>query len=190
MKKVGILGGSFSPVHLGHLCMAQTACEKLNLDEVLFIPTCKTPNKKQANTATCAQRLRMTQLAMNGTRNFHVSDIEIKRKGISYSIDTVRTLKEKYPKGTKFYFIIGEDNYQTLHTWKNINTLSKEVRFVVVNRGLKKNKAKKFKACFIEMPRLDISSTLIRKSVAQEKSTQYYVPKKVEQYIKRNRLYK
>jgi len=189
MKRVGLLGGAFNPIHIGHLVMAQVAVEKLRLDEVVFVPSFISTHNRKNMLVSPEHRFNMVKLALRGNLKFSVSDMEIKRKGVSYTIDTVKTLKEKTRKNTKYYFIIGQDNYNTLRSWKDIDELLRLVDFVVMKREDNKKNEKKIKAKFIDMPSIGFSSSFIRKNIALKKSVQYYVPEKVIQYIKENNLY-
>ncbi|MBM3243930.1 MAG: nicotinate (nicotinamide) nucleotide adenylyltransferase, partial [Candidatus Omnitrophica bacterium] len=106
--KIGILGGTFNPVHIGHLILAEEALEKLGLNKIIFMPACLPPHKENIDIAAPNERLKMVKLAIKGNKKFIVSDIEIKRAGRSYTVDTVRELKKRSPKD-EFYFIIGSD---------------------------------------------------------------------------------
>ena len=189
MKKIGILGGTFNPIHTGHLAIANVALDGLNLDKVLFIPSYLPPHKTSANVVSAEHRLNMVKLAMAGHPAFEVLDFEIKQKGKSYSYKTVRHLKSIFPKGTEFYFIIGEDSFLTLNTWKRIDELLSQVQFVVINRpGSRKTKSK-IKVLTLTMPGLDISSSLIRKKIISRQSARYFLPDCVLTYIEKNKLY-
>ncbi len=118
--KIGVLGGTFNPVHAGHLILAEEMREKLGLDQVVFIPTCIPPHKQAKGIAPADDRMAMVKLAIKGNRSFSVSDVEIKRQGASYTIDTIRQLKKSYPRD-ELIFIIGSDLLKYLDDWKDIN---------------------------------------------------------------------
>jgi len=134
MKRIGILGGTFNPIHIGHLAIAEWSYEKLKLDKVIFVPTYLPPHKSSRGVIDAKTRYKMVELAIKDNPHFEISDFEIKKGGKSYSIDTVRYFSEKFNKDTKLYFIIGEDCLSTLHKWKEIEKLVSLASFVVVNR--------------------------------------------------------
>src|SRR6058998_1545633 len=131
--RIGILGGTFNPIHVGHLLIAQDAMEAARLDRVLFIPSATPPHKPLAGNVSAAHRLRMAKLAIAGDKRFAVDDLEIRRGGKSYSVDTLRELKRRYRRA-EFYFIIGADSLSELHLWKDARRLVKLCRFIAVNR--------------------------------------------------------
>ncbi len=201
MKRIGILGGTFNPIHLGHLMMAEMAREKLKLDKVIFVPSCLPPHKSEVGVLPAQDRYKMVRLATQGNSAFSVSDFEIKKGGKSYSIETVTHFKNHFAKGTKFYFIIGQDSLATLHLWKRIDDLLKIVSFVVMNRpdasrhSSKNSKnrdtylLKRYVSLF-SMPGVDISSSYIRQAFATGKSVKYLLPEKVIRYIEKRQLYR
>ncbi|MCP9455188.1 MAG: nicotinate-nucleotide adenylyltransferase [Nitrospira sp.] len=132
--KVGLLGGTFNPIHNGHLAIAGGVRDRLQLDRVLFIPTGDPPHKKEGSLAPAAARYEMVRLAIADTPSFDLSDIEIRRKGKSYSIDTVQTLKQQMGPTTDLYFIIGLDAFLDIHHWRAPLELLQLCRFVVVPR--------------------------------------------------------
>ncbi|WP_192929588.1 nicotinate-nucleotide adenylyltransferase [Alkaliphilus serpentinus] len=199
VKRVGILGGTFDPLHLGHLYIAEATLEKLQLDKVIFIPTGISPHKVQRTPAL--HRYVMAHIATCENTKFQVSPIEINREGASFTIDTIRLLKDEYPKETTFYFITGGDAFIELDTWRNYMELLKLVTFVVVNRSeIKRDhllkRIKDFKNSFdakvilINLPTLEVSSTDIRQRVKDGQTIRYLVTEGVEAYIKKYRLYK
>lgn len=188
-KRIGILGGTFNPPHLGHLILAQEALKKLKLDKIIFIPASIPPHKEiEDNKAHL--RYKMISLASRGNPRFKVSKIELERKTISYSVDTLRILKNKYGKNTEIFFIAGSDSLNELESWKNIGEVLKLANFVIAIRpGFPIRKLKR-RVKFIEIPLLDISSSMIRKRIKASKSIRYLVPEKVRKFITRHRLYK
>ena len=190
VKRIGILGGTFNPIHIGHLAMAQTACDQLGLDQVVFVPSNLPPHKNAKDVMSSRDRLAMVRLAILGNKNFGLCDFEVKRPGKSYSIHTIEYLRARLPKTAKLFFIIGEDSLSTLSQWKRISDLVKLVHFVVVNRGGVTRPHKSIKVRSITMPSLDISSSLLRKQIAAGKSVRYLIPEPVRIYIEKKRLYK
>ncbi|MGZ4961466.1 MAG: nicotinate (nicotinamide) nucleotide adenylyltransferase [Limisphaerales bacterium] len=130
---IGLFGGSFDPVHLGHLLVAQAAREELELDRIFFIPAAHSPFKAQSHASPANDRLRLLRLALQGCAWAEVDDQEIRRGGVSYSIDTVRDYLQRFPKVTLFY-LIGADNVATLPKWREANELARLTEFVVIPR--------------------------------------------------------
>ncbi|MCD6093245.1 MAG: nicotinate-nucleotide adenylyltransferase [Candidatus Omnitrophica bacterium] len=184
--RIGILGGAFDPIHLGHLLLAEKAREKLSLAKVIFIPCFISPFKKEI--VSSSQRYKMVCLAISDNPFFVVSKLEIKRKGVSYSIDTVRELKKRYPRD-EFFFILGSDSWGQFSSWKDSDELLKLIRFAVMERkgfSLRENGS----ILRISGEVLPISSSQIRERVKQNKSIRYLVPERVRRYILRKGLYK
>lgn len=199
-ERIGIMGGSFDPVHFGHLVMAENVCDSLGLDRVLFIPAARQPFKTEGAFAEFEHRVEMLRLACEGNEYFHVLDIEGKREGKSYSFDTVKELRERYEKETELFFIIGADSLMELDKWKKADKLFKLCAFAAVGRpGVKdkriseqkKRLEREFSADirYVESPRLDISSTDIRSRLKIGASVKYLLPKAVIKYIEDNELY-
>ncbi len=190
MKKIGLFGGTFDPVHLGHLLMARAAMEQMGLDKVVFIPSCVPPHKKAPTLFTAADRMKMVRMAIKGIAEFEVSDFEIKKGGKSYSVDTVRHFRGLYGLQDKMFFIVGGDAIKQLDTWKDVNILKTMCSFVSVNRPGYPRGEEKLKYHAVTMNGIEMSSTEIRKRILLEKSIQFLVPDAVLSYIKRNHLYK
>jgi nicotinate-nucleotide adenylyltransferase len=190
MEKIAILGGSFNPIHIGHLILANTVCEEFNLDKIIFVPCYIQPLKSNEDFASAEDRLAMIKLAIQNNPKFELSDIEIKRKGKSYTVDTLKYFKQKYDD---LYFVIGADNIKDFHRWKEPDTILKLAKLIVTNRGGIEKKipqrlrGKKIFVC--KIPDIEISSTLIRNNIRSNKSIKYLVPEKVEKYIIKNKLY-
>lgn len=185
-KRIGVLGGTFNPIHTGHLLIAEGVKEKLGLDYVLFIPCYLPPHKKPQRLASARDRLSMVRLAVKGNPSFMVSTMEIKRKGKSYSVDTLEKLHRLYRGKAKFFFIIGSDSISGLKTWKSIDKLMKLCEIVAVTRLGYRLRYPGVR--MIEIPTLSISSTDIRRLVKQGKSIRYLVPEAVRRYIVSNML--
>lgn len=190
--KIGILGGTFDPPHLGHLIAAQEVQEKLKLDRIFFIPASLPPHKKKVKISGAGHRLRMVRLATQDNRNFKVLDLELKRKGHSYTVDTIKILRKRYPQA-QFFLILGLDNLNHIHTWKKPEEIFKLSKAVFITRpGFTLNKTSKWLSYskLLEVREIDISSTDIRERIKKSKSIRYMVPEKVLQYIKKHKLYK
>jgi nicotinate-nucleotide adenylyltransferase len=199
IRRIGIMGGTFDPVHIGHLFMAETAREVLNLDKVLFIPTGYPPHKETSE-VTGQQRIHMLQLAVGNNPSFQVSEMEVMRSGTTYTVDTLTELKTANPRD-KFYFIIGADTLLELETWRNFEKVAGMCSFAVYHRlgfnreelekeARKLSDAYQAEIHFIEGPHLEVSSSSIRKRLAENKTIRYLVPDDVVKYIAEHKLYK
>lgn len=187
--RIGILGGTFNPVHIGHLILAEEAREKLKLDKIIFIPTALPPHKDNVNIALASDRLRMLRLAIKSNKFFAVSDIEIKRSGRSYTIDTLKELKNKF-KHDELYFIIGSDLLKYLNEWKDLSSILKMVNFIVAMRpGYPLEKIPGYIQT-LAIRAVDVSGFEVRNCIHENKSFGYLVPDKVFDYIKKRKLYR
>ena len=197
--KVGIMGGTFDPIHFGHLSMAESAREIFTLDEVLFIPAAKPPHKVEKNITPEVHRLMMTYLATQSNKFFQVSPMEFLREGLSYTLDTIDALNKKFGAGTELFFIIGADSMADLYKWHKAQELVQKVHFIAAARpGVEVNldELQKFFGAEgmahihqIISPELEISSTELRERVKAGRSIKYLVPEVVEEYIFKERLY-
>lgn len=187
VQKIGILGGTFNPPHLGHLIMANEAKEQLDLDKIWFLPNQLPPHKEEENLASAQQRLEMLQGATANNPFFAIDERELHRSGKSYTYDTIKAWKAESPD-SELYFIIGGDMVEFLPKWYKIDELIKFVHFVGVNRRGHHRKSP-YPVIKIDIPVIEISSTIIRDKVKQNSSIQYLVPDNVANYIKENHLY-
>ncbi len=212
--RVGLLGGTFNPIHLAHLRGAEEAREVLNLEKIYFIPASIPPHKNEPINVSPADRLQMVRLAIDDNPAFSVSDVEIKREGKSYSIDTVHHFRNCYP-GAELFFIVGMDSFLEVTTWKSYKDLFSLCHFVVLNRPgssrcrLTDLRPPEFWAnfhvgatpsrwthgpsglstYFLEKPLIDISSSEIRERIRTDRSVRYLMEEKVEAYIHQRGLY-
>lgn len=197
MIKIGIMGGTFDPIHIGHLILAMEAINYKNLDEVRFIPT-GNPNFKQDKNVTDKQkRFEMVKIATQDNKKFNVCDYEINKNGVTYSWETMKYLRENYDYD--FYFIMGEDSLMSVETWENAEDFLKNTKILACIRRqeeMSKLDVKiddlKSKGYFVEkIPTsfIDISSTKIREKVQTNQDFRYFVPNQVFEYIVRNKLY-
>ena len=187
--KIGLLGGTFNPVHIGHLILAEEVREKLKLDKIIFIPTAVPPHKDDINIAPAADRLKMLKLAVSGNKFFGVCDIEIKRKGRSYTIDTLKELKIKL-RADQLYFIIGSDLLKYLNEWKDLNQIIKMVNFIVATRqGYPLEQIPSYIQT-LAIRAVDVSGFEVRNCIRENKSFNYLVPERVFGYIKKRKLYR
>ncbi len=190
MEKVGIIGGTFDPIHHGHLITAQSVREIRNLDKIIFIPAYISPHKTNVKTSSPEDRLNMLKLAIEGVDFFDVSDFEIKKHDISYTIDTLRELKKYYDD---IELIIGYDNIFKFYTWKDPDEIMKLAKVIVLKR--KSSQPVEFtdkyvkQAIFVQTRGIEISATDIRHRVHKGLPIHYLVPKEVEKYIIEHKLY-
>lgn len=198
-KRIGIMGGTFNPIHFGHLLLAERAYEEYNLQEVLFMPSKKPSYKNLKELASENDRKRMVELAIEQKSYFSVSTLEYERTGNTYTYETMKILHNKYPQ-YQYYFLIGADSLFQLEQWKYAEELLKSTSFLVAIRdgasyeSLEKQidiLHKKYCADIhlLHMPTIEISSTEIRKRRAEKKSISYLVPKNVETFIFQQDLY-
>lgn len=185
MKKIGILGGTFDPIHHGHLILARDAVETLQLDRLIFLPAAISPHKLDRRQTAPEVRLEMVRAAVEGEMRFAVDAMELERPSPSYAIDSVETLRQRDP-GAQFFYFIGEDNVPRLPTWHRFPELSKMVQFVVLDRS-GQDAVHPYPAI---RRHLDISATDIRKRVASGQSIRYLVPPAVEEIIRQRQLYR
>lgn len=192
-------GGSFDPVHLGHLLVARDVRESLGFESVVFVPACQAPLKKP-HVASPQDRIEMLRLSVEGVEGFEVSDIEIRRGGISYTVDTASELKAL--TGERPFFLVGADSFLSLHLWKEPHKLVSLARFVIVDREnrwmhlrdyIRENFPQMKEGIdfqVVAVRRIDISSTEIRERLKEGKSIRWLVPQVVEDYIHLKRLYR
>jgi nicotinate-nucleotide adenylyltransferase len=212
-RRIGIFGGTFNPIHLGHLRSAEEVCEHQRLDRILFVPSATPPHKGAEGLADARHRLTMVKLAIAGNPRFRASTIEIARHGRSYSVDTLRLLRTQMP-GTAFTFIMGIDAFREITTWKEYASIFALCDIVVTSRppveesalraalpvavrsqfcylskarGLKHRTGKRI--IFQRISGLDISASSIRTRLRRNSSIRYLVPAPVERYILRHHLY-
>jgi nicotinate-nucleotide adenylyltransferase len=188
-KRIGILGGTFNPIHSGHLNLARHAKKALSLDKVVFIPAYMPPHKKIEGSTSPADRLNMISRAIRNEKDLTLSLYEIKRRRKSYSIDTLEYFRKKYGSGAKLFFIIGADSLTGIHSWRHINKALKLAQFVVCGRPGYSLKNCPRPINKIDIPEKDISSTEIRRLLKKGKPIKGLVPAAVERYIRRRRLY-
>jgi nicotinate-nucleotide adenylyltransferase len=185
MLRLGLYGGSFDPVHHGHLILARQALEDLSLDRIVFIPAIESPFKPNQSGASAADRFAMVQLAVQDEPAFLVDPLEIEREAPSYTIDTARTYRSRYPHDVLF-FLVGEDHLEALPKWNEFEELDQLVQFAILSRS--------DLALKVEYPvvrrRFDLSSTEIRNRVANDLPISYLVPESVLHYIQQRQLYR
>jgi nicotinate-nucleotide adenylyltransferase len=200
-NRVGLMGGTFDPIHYGHLVTAEAARINFNLDEVIFIPTGNPPHKKNYKVTPPEQRYIMTVLAVNSNPFFKVSRIEIERPGYTYTVETLKQLGQIYGREASLYFISGADAVFDILTWKDVAEVFNYCTFIAATRPRYpveklKRKLAEIKQVYgkdvipMEVPGMDISSTEIRKRINQGLSVKYLLPENVCKYIEKYGLYR
>ena len=187
-KRIGLLGGTFNPIHNGHLLIAEQVRSQLNLDKVLFMPDNMPPHVDQKEAIDAKKRLKMVQLAVMDNKHFGVEELELKRGGVSYTYDTLKELQLLHPEN-EYYFIIGGDMVAYLPKWYRIDELVKMVKFVGVQRPGYRQQSQ-YPVLWVDVPKFDISSSLIRQKIVQGGSIKYLVPDAVAEYIRKEGLYR
>jgi nicotinate-nucleotide adenylyltransferase len=192
MRRVGLFGGSFDPVHNAHVALATLALAELGLDEVRWIPVGR-PWQKARRLTSGADRAAMVRLAIAGEPRFVVDTIELRRPGVTYTLDTVRELSAAEP-GNEWVLILGQDQYATLHTWHDWQELVSRVTLAIANRpdvaAVPNAQIAQVPHQMVSLPMMDISSTEVRRRVAAGESIANLVPPAVASYIERRRLYR
>lgn len=211
---IGVYGGTFNPIHFGHLRTAEEVYQKFKLSKVIFVPSSQPPHKTGEDISDPLHRLKMITLAITGNDHFSVSDLEVLRPGKSYTIDTLRELKKQNLEAN-FYFILGLDTFLEINSWHLWQELFAETNFIVTSRpGSPKRAASKIlpaeiagrfkwsaqdkvfthdsgrKVFYINVTSLDISSSAIRKMTAEGQSIRYLLPRRAIEYILENKLYR
>ena len=200
--RTAIFGGSFDPVHLGHLWMAELSREALSLDQVIFIPTATSPLKPDGPVATNEQRVAMLRLALSGNATMQIDTREIDRGGTSYTIDTVKALKQERPDDD-FFLLMGADAFNSLDRWKEPASLLTLITPVVLRRGgdaeadwslierlVGRVRSEEIRSAALSIPMIEVSSGELRQRVVEGRSIRYRLPRPVEAFIEAERLYR
>ena len=201
VQRLGIMGGTFDPIHYGHLVTAEAARDRFDLNKVIFVPSGHPPHKKDYQVTAGEHRYMMTMLAIATNPHFEVSRLEMDREGYSYAIDTVRQFFKMYHEGCELFFITGADAILEIFTWKNVPALVRLCSFIAATRpGFNKGEINRVidrlgdcgaaSVKLLEVPALAISSTDIRTRIKGGRSIKYLLPEPVEQYIYQERIYK
>jgi len=193
MEKIGIFGGSFNPIHLGHLIFAQEALHQYQLDKIIFIPTSNPPHKDPAELIGGHHRLKMVELAIHENSRFEVSDVELKREGKSYTIDTLEALQKEKNGNAEFFLLVGMDMLSEIFTWKEAEKLINLCWFLGAPRHgysweLLDDRMKR-RVKLVEMPIIDIAARTIRYRIRNNQPVRYWVPESVYHYLYHNELY-
>jgi nicotinate-nucleotide adenylyltransferase len=190
--RICLFGGTFDPPHIGHLLVSQTVCEAEYFDKILFIPAFQPPHKRDITPVD--ERISMLELAVEGNPNFEISDVELKRKGVSYTIDTVKAIKtEMSLKNNEIFYLMGSDSLLEFQHWKEPEGILKECQVIVAIRpGFRPSDIPSWilqRIQFANIPRFEISSTNIRHRWVENKTIRYMVTLPVWEYIEKNNLY-
>ena len=189
MKGIGIFGGTFDPIHLGHLICAQYVFETRELEKIIFVPCNKSPHKEDIISANSNNRIEMIKLSISEIPYFVCSDFEIKQDDISYTVDTLIHFKKKYEN---LELIIGEDNFNTFNSWKDPNKIIELAKVIVLKRDRRENHQENIyekSVVYLDSPNIEISATNIRNRIKNKQSINFLVPEKVQNYIYDNNLY-
>ncbi|GAG11845.1 unnamed protein product, partial [marine sediment metagenome] len=202
IMRLGIYGGSFDPVHYGHLLLAETCREQCSLDRVIFMPAAVSPHKQYQVAAEADARCEMLNLAIAGHESFEVSRLEVDRGGVSYTVETLRALKSEDPQ-RELFLLFGADALADLPTWKEPDVICElclpvvvarpgaaEVDFEPLREFASGERVELMKSLRVEMPQIDISSSEIRRRVANGRSIRYQTPRAVEKYIETHGVYR
>ncbi|HDR04566.1 MAG TPA: nicotinate (nicotinamide) nucleotide adenylyltransferase [Candidatus Marinimicrobia bacterium] len=193
MKRICLFGGTFDPVHKGHIALAEAVCQAYNISRFIFIPARVAPHKEGSDSAAPWHRLEMLRLATKGKPLFEISDMELQREGISYTIDTITSFQKEYPASDiRWFYLIGSDNLLIFKSWRNWSELLKKLEFLVAPRkGFPIEEAESDileKMIVLDTPYLDVSATKLRNHLALLKS-QWLEPI-VAEYILNQKLYR
>lgn len=186
--KIGLYFGSFNPIHVGHLIIAQSLFQRGGLDQVWFVVSPQNPLKKQESLAHELDRLRMVELAIGDNFDFRATDVEFRMPRPSYTIDTLTYLSDKYPQH-QFSLFLGSDNLNHFSKWKNYQAILDNYPILVYPRPGEFKRMDHPGVSYVEAPLLDISATFIRQSIQEGLSVRYLLPQKVEEYILDKKLY-
>ena len=187
--RIGVLGGTFDPVHIGHLVLAEEAVNQLGLDRLIFVPTNQPPHKDYSPLADAEDRFIMAKLAVEDNPSFEVSRVEIDRPGKSYSVETLKQLKEEYGPEAEIFLLTGSDSLEELSSWRQIDEVLRLCRFVVAGRPGYPLKNLPPGAGSISITPVNVSSTEIRRRIEQGESIRELLPDKVRKYILEKGLY-
>jgi nicotinate-nucleotide adenylyltransferase len=190
MRRLGLFGGTFDPPHVAHLVVAERAREQLRLERVVFMPTGTPPHKRHRAVAPARHRLQMTRLAVRGNPAFTVSALETRRRGNSYTVDTLRVLSAEHPDA-RLYLIIGQDSLDEFATWHEPDAIRSMATLVVAPRpGGAAPRRRGRGVIHLEAPALAVSSSGIRAALRRGCSVRYLIPERVAAYVARHRLYR
>lgn len=198
-KRIGIMGGTFNPIHMGHLILAEEAYQQMKLEKVFFMPSKQPPHKPNMIIAPQLHRKNMVSLAIKGNPHFELSTIELEREGVTYTADTLEILTSQNPE-IQYYFIIGADSLFQLESWREPEKIMKLSSLLAASRyhlpeeelmAQIRYLTKEYSAqiSLLYMPCIELSSEFLRNQLKEKKEVRYYIPEAVSDYIKKNQLY-
>lgn len=189
LMNIGILGGTFDPIHRGHLLLAEAALKQLNLEKVYFVPAAIPPHKFSREDLSAADvRVEMILRALEGKKKFELSTIELERGSVSYTVDTLREWKTKFP-AHELYLVLGEDSYRTLESWKDSEDIRRLARFAIAPRENRATKPEEPGVIWLDFPLCPIASSEIRQRIAAGDPVEDLLPEKVLAWIRNQKLY-
>lgn len=190
MRRIGLFGGTFDPPHLGHLALAECARDQLGLESVIFVPAGTPPHKRRAGRSSALRRVAMTRLAVRGNRAFRVSVMEVRRRGPSFTVDTLRELGQRLP-GSRLYLLMGADSLADFVNWHQPREILRRATLVVAARpGVRGRSGPRRGVVWLENFAVDISSSAIRARARAGRSIRYLVPEAVARFITRHHVYR
>ncbi len=194
-KRVGVFGGTFDPIHFGHLIVAEAIRERCRLDTIIFLPARLHALKDNQRIESAQHRVKMLQLAIKGYPEFVMNDIEIRRDEVSYTVDTMSRLREEFPDDQyERFFLMGSDNVEQLHRWKEPQRLLETCSIIAFGRAgvaeTYRNSPFFDQLQFVDVPQIDISSTIVRDRCRSGESIRFLVPPEVRNYIEDKALYR
>ncbi len=189
-RRLGIFGGTFDPPHHGHLLVASDAYDALELDQLLFVPAANPPHKQGEVVASAGQRLAMLEAAIGGDERFRADDIEIRRAGVSYTVDTLRAIGARHPE-TELVFLLGVDQFRVLSSWREPGAVARLARLAVLARaGETLDLSGPYRGDPVPVRRIDISATEVRRRLAAGQTVRYLLPDSVRAIIEKEGLYR
>jgi len=196
-RRIGVFGGTFDPPHVGHLALAERARDQLGLERVVFVPAADPPHKRGRAKTPFAMRLRMTRLAVRGHSGFTVSDLESRRPGPSYTVETLRAMRRRHPDH-ELVLVLGADSLEDFPGWRDPEDIARLARLAVAPRPVRRRarrrasrpRVRRGRVTRLNCPVLDVSSSDLRSRARRGESLRYLVPDAVESYVRRHRLYR
>lgn len=189
--RIGLLGGTFNPIHTGHLVLAQECWYKLGLDKVVFIPAFTPPHKQVEGGVSPADRLNMVRLALEGDKRFEISTYEMDKPGTSYTVETLKHFRSVYDEEAELFFITGADSAESLSMWRSPEEILKLATFVIATRpGWGEESPYHDRVKRVVIPQIEVSSSSVRRRIADKEPIDYIVPAAVVNYIRNKGLYR
>ena len=199
MLKIGVFGGTFDPIHIGHIVAANVTRKQLDLDTILFVPCWESPLKESSRPVAASHRLAMVKIGTKKENHFSVSGLEVEREGISYTVETVRDLKRHYRSDAKLYLMVGSDAFKDMHRWRDPERIAEMCEIVVILRPgvedcvvdgeTRVRPQQPADPITITGPTVGVSATELRRKIYKGEPVKHLLPPRVGDYIKKNKLY-